>query len=246
MHYALQITINRPEKRNAFTPRTGAWAGQLPPPRLHLSFVLAAVQACCCLWPASTRIVTTLFCYSPCPGHAAVMEMSWCFADAREDPAVGVIILTGEGPLAFCRCVPLLALRCAYAAEPCLSSLVMLSAVGMTAGVGRASSQALHEPLPCSGGDQSVRGAGGYVGADGIPRLNVLDLQMQARKGGGDGCSCGDGCAGRRELKACCLLALALGLPHPCCISAVCGHAAIEAAVCRHAVHACMPCAACH
>ena len=31
-----------------------------------------------------------------------------------------------------------------------------------------------------SGGDQSVRGAGGYVGADGIPRLNVLDLQMQA------------------------------------------------------------------
>jgi hypothetical protein len=45
---------------------------------------------------------------------------------------VGVVILTGEGPLAF-----------------------------------------------CSGGDQSVRGAGGYVGSDGIPRLNVLDLQMQ-------------------------------------------------------------------
>ncbi len=62
----------------------------------------------------------------------AVMEMSLCFADAREDPAIGVVILTGEGPLAF-----------------------------------------------CSGGDQSVRGAGGYVGADGIPRLNVLDLQMQ-------------------------------------------------------------------
>jgi hypothetical protein len=58
--------------------------------------------------------------------------MSWCFADAREDPEVGVVVLTGEGPLAF-----------------------------------------------CSGGDQSVRGSGGYVGADGIPRLNVLDLQMQ-------------------------------------------------------------------
>ena len=29
----------------------------------------------------------------------------------------------------------------------------------------------------CSGGDQSVRGPGGYVGADTIPRLNVLDLQ---------------------------------------------------------------------
>ena len=29
----------------------------------------------------------------------------------------------------------------------------------------------------CSGGDQSVRGIGGYVGADSVPRLNVLDLQ---------------------------------------------------------------------
>ena len=61
--------------------------------------------------------------------------MSLCFADARDDPAVGVVILTGEGPLAF-----------------------------------------------CSGGDQSVRGKGGYVGADGVPRLNVLDLQMQIRR----------------------------------------------------------------
>lgn len=33
----------------------------------------------------------------------------------------------------------------------------------------------------CSGGDQRVRGDGGYVGADGIPRLNVLDLQKQIR-----------------------------------------------------------------
>ena len=33
----------------------------------------------------------------------------------------------------------------------------------------------------CSGGDQRVRGAGGYVGADGVPRLNVLDLQMRIR-----------------------------------------------------------------
>jgi naphthoate synthase len=29
----------------------------------------------------------------------------------------------------------------------------------------------------CSGGDQRVRGFGGYVGADGVPRLNALDLQ---------------------------------------------------------------------
>ncbi len=34
----------------------------------------------------------------------------------------------------------------------------------------------------CSGGDQSVRGHGGYVGTDQVPRLNVLDLQMQIRR----------------------------------------------------------------
>jgi naphthoate synthase len=33
----------------------------------------------------------------------------------------------------------------------------------------------------CSGGDQSVRGHGGYVGEDNVPRLNVLDLQKQIR-----------------------------------------------------------------
>ncbi len=33
----------------------------------------------------------------------------------------------------------------------------------------------------CSGGDQSVRGQAGYVGGDGIPRLNVLDLQRLIR-----------------------------------------------------------------
>jgi naphthoate synthase len=34
----------------------------------------------------------------------------------------------------------------------------------------------------CSGGDQKVRGEGGYVGDDGVPRLNVLDLQMLIRR----------------------------------------------------------------
>jgi naphthoate synthase len=33
----------------------------------------------------------------------------------------------------------------------------------------------------CSGGDQSVRGHGGYVGEDAMPRLNVLDLQKMIR-----------------------------------------------------------------
>jgi naphthoate synthase len=63
-----------------------------------------------------------------------VTEMSKAFVDARDDAEVGVVILTGEGPLAF-----------------------------------------------CSGGDQRVRGTAGYVGDDGIPRLNVLDLQRQIR-----------------------------------------------------------------
>jgi naphthoate synthase len=63
-----------------------------------------------------------------------LFEMAAAFTDVREDPATGVAILTGEGPLAF-----------------------------------------------CSGGDQRVRGEAGYVGADGVPRLNVLDLQKQIR-----------------------------------------------------------------
>ena len=81
-----KITINRPEKRNAFTPLT-------------------------------------------------VEEMRRAFDDARDDSGVGVIILTGQGEKAF-----------------------------------------------CSGGDQSVRGTGGYVGDEGIPRLNVLDLQREMRR----------------------------------------------------------------
>jgi naphthoate synthase len=63
-----------------------------------------------------------------------LFEMSAAFNDAREDPEVGVVVLTGEGKEAF-----------------------------------------------CSGGDQRIRGDQGYVGKDGIPRLNVLDLQKQIR-----------------------------------------------------------------
>ncbi len=33
----------------------------------------------------------------------------------------------------------------------------------------------------CSGGDQNVKSIGGYVGTDGVPRLNVLDLQKLIR-----------------------------------------------------------------
>ncbi len=63
-----------------------------------------------------------------------VEELLQAFAICRDESSVGVVILTGEGDLAF-----------------------------------------------CSGGDQRVRGEGGYVGKDGIPRLNVLDLQKAIR-----------------------------------------------------------------
>lgn len=33
----------------------------------------------------------------------------------------------------------------------------------------------------CSGGDQNVKGHGGYIGDDGVPRLNVLDLHKAIR-----------------------------------------------------------------
>ena len=80
-----KITINRPEKRNAFTPLT-------------------------------------------------VQEMIDAMNICREDPRIKVIVFSGEGGKAF-----------------------------------------------CSGGDQSVRGVGGYVGTDQVPRLNVLDLQKMIR-----------------------------------------------------------------
>ncbi len=80
-----KITINRPQKHNAFTPLT-------------------------------------------------VQEMIEAMELARQNADIRVIILTGAGNQAF-----------------------------------------------CSGGDQSVRGVGGYVGTDEVPRLNVLDLQRQIR-----------------------------------------------------------------
>ncbi len=86
-----KITINRPEVRNAFRPKT-------------------------------------------------VVEMIDAFSVARDDTNVGVIILTGANH-----------------------------------GKGE------DKEAFCSGGDQKVRGNGGYVGEDQIPRLNVLDLQHLIR-----------------------------------------------------------------
>jgi naphthoate synthase len=85
-----KIVINRPEKRNAFRPKT-------------------------------------------------VFELYEAFINAREDLSIGVILLTGAGPHTDGK----------YAF--------------------------------CSGGDQSIRGEAGYIGEDGVPRLNVLDLQRLIR-----------------------------------------------------------------
>ena len=85
-----RITINRPEKRNAFRPQT-------------------------------------------------VSELFDAFSRVRDNPRIGVVLFTGAGP----------APDGGYAF--------------------------------CAGGDQSVRGDGGYVGDDGLPRLNVLDLQRLIR-----------------------------------------------------------------
>ena len=68
-----------------------------------------------------------------------VLEMHEAFIDAREDPEIGVVLLTGEGP----------AKDGKYAF--------------------------------CSGGDQKIRGDKGYVGKDGVPRLNILDVQKIIR-----------------------------------------------------------------
>src|SRR5438128_9555822 len=63
-----------------------------------------------------------------------IFELQEAFSLARDDSSIGVVLLTGEGPDAF-----------------------------------------------CSGGDQRIRGDGGYVDPHGVPRLNVLDLQRQIR-----------------------------------------------------------------
>ncbi len=68
-----------------------------------------------------------------------VAQMFDAFSDARDDAAIGVVLLTGAGPHTDGK----------YAF--------------------------------CAGGDQSVRGHAGYIGDDGVPRLNVLDLQKLIR-----------------------------------------------------------------
>lgn len=68
-----------------------------------------------------------------------LFEMQEAFRHAGNEPSIGVVLLTGNGP----------------------------AKDGKWAF--------------CSGGDQRVRGDAGYVGGDGIPRLNVLELQRYIR-----------------------------------------------------------------
>lgn len=46
---------------------------------------------------------------------------------------------------------------------------------------GQTEEERLRTEAFCAGGDMNVKGRGGYVGKDGIPRLNVLDVQKQIR-----------------------------------------------------------------
>tara|TARA_Y100001968_G_scaffold187355_1_gene171771 strand:+ start:42337 stop:43170 length:834 start_codon:yes stop_codon:yes gene_type:complete len=85
-----RVAINRPEKRNAFRPKT-------------------------------------------------IIELCDAFTKIRDDREIGVVLFTGAGP-----------------SEDGVYSF-------------------------CAGGDQSVRGEGGYIDEEGLPRLNVLDLQRIIR-----------------------------------------------------------------
>ena len=46
---------------------------------------------------------------------------------------------------------------------------------------GQSEAERLRTEAFCSGGDMHVKGRGGYVGGDGVPRLNVLEVQKQIR-----------------------------------------------------------------
>lgn len=69
-----------------------------------------------------------------------VKELYGAFLDAREDPTIGVVLFSGEGP------------------SPKDGGWAF-----------------------CSGGDQRARGHQGYVDEDGMPRLNILEVQRLIR-----------------------------------------------------------------
>lgn len=60
-------------------------------------------------------------------------------------------------------------------------SVVVLTGAHSPLVEGQSEEERLRTEAFCSGGDMHVKGRGGYVGNDGVPRLNVLDVQKQIR-----------------------------------------------------------------
>lgn len=60
-------------------------------------------------------------------------------------------------------------------------SVVVLTGAHSPAVEGQSEAERLRTEAFCSGGDMHVKGQGGYIGNDGVPRLNVLDVQKQIR-----------------------------------------------------------------
>ena len=59
--------------------------------------------------------------------------------------------------------------------------VVVLTGAHSPAKEGQSEAERLGTEAFCSGGDMHVKGRGGYVGGDGVPRLNVLEVQKQIR-----------------------------------------------------------------
>lgn len=60
-------------------------------------------------------------------------------------------------------------------------SVVLLTGAPSPRLEGQSEEEWLRTQAFCAGGDMHVKGRGGYVGDDGVPRLNVLDVQKQIR-----------------------------------------------------------------
>ena len=59
--------------------------------------------------------------------------------------------------------------------------VVVLTGAHSPAQEGQTEAERLRTEAFCSGGDMHVKGRGGYIGGDGVPRLNVLEVQKQIR-----------------------------------------------------------------
>ncbi|MBF1075616.1 MAG: 1,4-dihydroxy-2-naphthoyl-CoA synthase [Prevotellaceae bacterium] len=59
--------------------------------------------------------------------------------------------------------------------------VVVLTGAHSPAKEGQSEAECIRTEAFCSGGDMHVKGRGGYVGGDGVPRLNVLEVQKQIR-----------------------------------------------------------------